>query len=268
MSKEEKSQDFLLQHLGGDRQNSCLTAQQIQRGIKTHSLNFDVQNNCCTLNNNNINNNNYANDNEPCCLQAINTETKIYFDESLRHENNNNKKNKPHPLLVRSLSDGAKSKSNFLRSDYSQEGGQFSSWNGAQVALKSLTLATNAFKSRSDSQLFCCSSHAEGERRSGLVVLNKNENKQNCYVIEALGVVGNKIQMKGAVKSVVVDSDNECRRYFCRQDILSTENGDVVVVSNEDDEDEYDSVVVLCSDQVGFSIEKKPISTLVLMFSL
>ena len=175
MSKEEKSQDFLLQHLGGDRQNSCLTAQQIQRGIKTHSLNFDVQNNCCTLNNNNNNNNNYANDNEPCCLQAINTKTKIYVDESLRHENNNNnKKNKPHPLLVRSLSDGAKSKSNFLRSDYSQEGGQFSSRNDAEVALKSLTLATNAFKSRSDSQLFCCSSHAEGERRSSLVVLNKN----------------------------------------------------------------------------------------------
>jgi hypothetical protein len=80
-------------------------------------------------------------------------------------------------LVVRSLSDGTKSKSDFLclSNNLRQDGG--GPENHLQVAFQSLTLAS-AFKSLSDSKLFCCPKDGEQDRSEKTLSCSFPENER------------------------------------------------------------------------------------------
>lgn len=191
-----------------------------------------------------------------------------------QHENvnnNNNNSRKSRRLVVRSLSDGAKSvssnswpndphyhdcfhhyhhnNSNNNESTEKFEGGQRRE---LELAFGSLSLTT-AFKSLSDSKLFCCSKDVKSERR-----LTFLPSSNDFYLIQTVPMQGNSIKTKVIEGNVdgtkMLFLDEIC----LNSSLIATEVDDyeeeVMIGSgqlvDDEDEDEYGSVIVLSSDQL------------------
>jgi hypothetical protein len=283
--------DFLLRHLGDGFDN--LTEEQ-KRKLKIKIRNFD-----CkvfdtrpppplsrSVDDRGTNNNNNDDDDHRCkCVgaeeeEATTTEqTSVFLQKSSRQENKNKKENnsddgkRKSRLLVRSLSDGAKSKSKTkstfcLSNNLSQEGGRRDQLD-LQVAFKSLTLTSADFKSLSDSKLFCCSKDVDEERSDTTTSSFPEYGDRDDKIIRMQKVFGN---VNGSFHRLVhdnADDDNKERLFLGegrrrRRSVSSTLENDRMIFGEmrrqvvkmleeeeeEEDEDEFENVVVLCSDQL------------------
>ena len=222
---------------------------------------------------------------EPSILLRKEFSSNEQQQQQQQHENvNNNNSRKSRRLVVRSLSDGAKSVSsnswpndphyhdcfhhnnnnNNNESTEKLEGGQRKAKEESrelELAFGSLSLTT-AFKSLSDSKLFCCSKDVERERHRRRLTFVPLSN--DFYLIQTFST--SQMQQKSIQKKVNEGNVETTKMLFLDEICLnssliatevddSDEEEEEVMIGrgqlvDDEDEDEYGSVIVLSSDQL------------------